>query len=139
MQLITDRTEADVLLGNAKGRYGTGDLNRVEAQVGAVLSQFAKMDIHPGLQVKTDWLLTDLFSPESWPVRSQMQRYLENVRILCRALNMEMPLPESMERLTWEGANQIEQALSAAGSRAEGVIGTYQFSGEVFAGEELYI
>lgn len=136
MQLIIDRTEADVLLRNEKGYYKSSDLNRVEAFTEALLPLLPQMDIHLTLETKTDWALTDAFSQDSWPVKRQMQRYLGNVRALCDAVGLQPALPESMERLTHIGANQIEQALLDVHGRIEGVLSTYRFSGEVFAGEE---
>lgn len=136
MQLITDRVEADVLLGNEKGHYGSSDLNRVEAFAEALLQQLPQLDIHLALETKTDWTLRDSFSPDTWPVKSQMRRYLGNVRTLCECLQLAPALPERMEKLTHIGANQIEKALLDVQSRIEGVCSTYRFSGEVFAGEE---
>ena len=136
MQLITDRTEADVLLGNQKGRYGCSDLNRVEGIVGELLAQLPELDLHLSLDTRTDWALTDVFSPETWPVKSQMERYLGNIRAFCGVLGLQPELPQSMDFLTYEGANQIEQALLLAGKRIEAVQNTYRFSGELIAGEE---
>lgn len=136
MRLITDRSEADVLLMNEKGRYGSVDLNRVEAFVGTLLQQLPELDIHISLETKTDWALTDSFSSDAWPVKSQMERYLGNVMALCEVLRLAPELPESMEKLTHLGANQIEQALLFAQERVDAVKNTYRFSGELIAGEE---
>lgn len=112
MEFITDRSREDVILENSKGSYGAEDLNRVEENVKLLMQAVETMgDICPGLRVKTDWNLPEVFSPEEWPVKSQMERYLENVKILCQAYGLLPQLPSSMEHLTWEGANQIEQAL----------------------------
>lgn len=136
MQLITDRTEADVLLGTQKGRYGCSDLNRVEGAVAALLPRLLPLDIRLLLQTKTDWAFCDAFSAENWPVKSQMRRYLLNVQSLCAALGLQPELPESMEQLSFTGANQIEQALLLAERHIAAVQNTFRYSGDVFAGEE---
>lgn len=136
MDLITDRTEADVLLGNEKGRYGYADLNRVEAAVAELCALAKKLDIHQNLTVKTDWAAPDLFSVRDWPTESQMHRYLENIRSVCAALGTVPVLPQTMEKLDWQGANQIEQALQTAHLRLQSVLQTYHYSGECYAGEE---
>lgn len=136
MNLITDRTRADVLLGNEKGRYGDADLNRVEQAVQTLCALAKKLDIHLSLQVKTDWALPGAFSAQSWPVKSQMKRYLDNVRSLCGGLSLQMPLPETMTGLDFAGANRIEKALVEADLRLQGVLQTYHYSGECYAGEE---
>ena len=136
MNLITNRTEADVFLGNENGRYRYTDLNRVEQAVAELLTLSARLDIHPKLVTKTDWGLPGEFSAEAWPTKEQMERYLGNVHALCDALSLKANLPETMEHLTFVGANEIENALLSAYSRVQGVLSIYQFSGEFYAGEE---
>ena len=136
MEFVTDRTETDVLLKTAKGCYGVQDLNRVEEAVAQLCVLAAQLDIHPGLTVKIDWCLPEAFSPAQWATREQMERYLDNVRRLCEAVEMKAELPSSMEHLTWEGANGIEQALLLVYSRIQNILQAFRFSGEIFAGEE---
>ena len=135
MNLITDRTKADVLLGNEKGRYGIADLNRVEGAVAELLVLAKPLDINIE-QVKTDWSLPGAFSTTEWPTVGQMRRYLGNVCRLCRAVEVMANLPASMEDLNWEGANQIERALLAVETRINHIIEVFRYSGEFFAGEE---
>lgn len=139
MELITNRTEADVLLGNAKGTYGYTDLNRVEQAVAELCSLATRLDIHKNLTIKTDWGLPGTFSADTWPTAEQMARYLGNVHALCDALSLETNLPETMAHLTFVGANEIENALLSAYHRVQGIFNTYQFSGEIYAGEENVI
>ncbi len=139
MNFVTDRTREDVLLGTPKGTYGREDLNRVEQAVRELTVLAQKLDISCTLQIKTDWGLPGLFSADQWPTAEQMQRYLSNVHRLCTALEVAMALPHTMEKLTWQGANQIEQALQAAHTRVQNILQVFQFSGELFAGEENYL
>lgn len=136
MQLITDRTELDALLKNEKGVYGYADLNRVEAAVGEIAALFPILDIGLDLKIKTDWGLPDTFSTASWPVASQMQRYLGNVRAIKSTFGVTVSMPNSMDRLTWIGANNVEKVLKAAMDRATGTIESFRYSGEIYSGEE---
>lgn len=136
MELITNRTEADVLLENARGTYGYEDLNRVEAAVEQLCALVKQLDIHLDLTTKTDWELPGVFNVATWPTAEQMARYLDNVCALCDALDLKANLPETMAHLTFEGANKIENALLLVYNRVQGVLQTYQFSGEFYAGEE---
>lgn len=136
IQLITDRTKSDVLLGTEKGCYGAADLNRVERAVEELYRLAKAMDVPYVPQVKIDWALPELFSAEQWPTQRQMARYLRNVSRLCEAVEIAASLPPSMEHLTWEGANQIESALLAVHTRIQNVLCTLRYSGEIFAGEE---
>ena len=126
LELITDRTQYHVTLLNrlrkkswsnmtaseqsvwygeaAKGAYNYTDLNRVEAAV----KELAEM-LGLTLTTKTDWTLWDV------PVASDMERYLGNVVAIRDAcpVSVEFPdLPDSMNGLTYEGANHIEEVLS---------------------------
>ena len=136
MNLITDRTKADVLLGTEKGNYGAADLNRVETAVQELFALAKAVDVPYVPEVKTDWTFPELFSAQNWPTQGQMVRYLENVHRLCRAVEIGAALPVSMEGLNWEGANAIEQALLSVYERIQTIKQAFRFSGELFAGEE---
>lgn len=136
MNLITDRTYADVLAGNEKGCYGAGDLNRVESAVGVLQALMPALDLHPGLTTKTDWAACDTFSTQEWPTESGMQRYLQNVQTVCTLCRVQTELPQSMNGLSWEKANAIEAALLEAERHIQGVMKNFNYSGFVFAGEE---
>lgn len=103
MVLITDRGPGS--------QYTYEDLNRVEAAVEQLQAMAAQAGIALTLETKTDWAMPGVFDEKTWPAYSQMQRYLGNVRAMRDALGLESPLPESMNYLTWQQANQIEQAL----------------------------
>lgn len=137
IDLITDRTEADVLSGGIAGGYSYNDLNRVEEAVQFLDLLAQDLDIHLDLLTKTDWGPPEEFSAETWPVDSQMARYLGNVKALCTSMNLDVPLPATMRFLTVEGANNIERALEKVCEHIQNIIQTYQYSGELFAGEEI--
>ncbi len=136
MQLVTDRTKTDVLLGTEKGQYGFADLNRVEQAVAELSAAAENLDIHYTPVVKTDWGAPGVFSSETWPTKEQMIRYLDNVSRLCQVVEINAALPSTMENLTWEGANDIEQALLFVYERIKNILQILQYSGEFFAGEE---
>ena len=137
MNLVTDRTLEDVLSGNEKGVYAYTDLNRVEQAVANLCDLARSLDVLLQLDIKQNWQRPGAFSVEAWPVESQMQRYLGNVAEVLKGLDISAPLPRSMADLNYKGANQIEQALVLAWERIMCVTQAFQYSGEVFAGEEL--
>lgn len=137
MDFVTDRTESDALLGNERGVYSYTDLNRVEAAVRDLAAELSDIGYKISLVTKTDWGLPGDFSAKDWPVESQMDRYLRNVRYIRNFFPASIRLPTSMEGLTWEGANNIEKVLKNAAERIAGIKQTWRYSGEVFAGEEL--
>ena len=129
MDLITNRTEGAV--------YGYADLNRVESAVKIIADHLSSMGINVSLNTKTNWAPPENFSPELWPVQSQMKRYLENVEVIKNLFPNSVRLPSSMSSLTWTGANNIEKVLSIALERIDGIQSTYKYSGELYAGEEI--
>ena len=139
MEFVTDRTLADVQQGTAKGSYSAEDLNRVESAVKELSRLAAALDVCYEPITKTDWATAGVFSANTWPTLSQMQRYLQNVSDLCSAIEIKADLPRSMEELDWQGANRIEEALQAVDIRVHSILQAFQYSGELFAGEECCI
>ena len=135
MKFVTDRTESDVLLRTEKGVYGPEDLNRVESAVQELARMALALDVHVSPTVKTNWNVQSVFSADEWPVAANLARYLRNVWDLCNACSVNKPLPASMDCMTWEDANNIENALQSVYDRILSVVQTYKFSGELFAGE----
>ncbi len=91
----------EVIATNAtKGAYNYSDLNRVERAV-AELSD----ELGLGLITKTDWTMWDV------PRASDMERFLQNIETIRNAEGISTALPESMNELTYSGANNIETVL----------------------------
>lgn len=137
MNLITDRTESDSLLENEKGTYSYADLNRVELAVSQIAEQITTLGFALSLQTKTDWSLPENFSVKTWPTESQMIRYLQNIADIKKLFIIPTQIPETMEKLDWAGANNIEKVLQVAFSRIAGIKQSYRYSGEIYAGEEI--
>lgn len=105
---ITDRTELDVIARNEKGTYNATDLNRVGECVQILADVLNEYGYVVSVETKIDWQETDI------PTESQMEIYLNNVNALTDAfytLGDTPPLPESIQRLGWQGANSIERVL----------------------------
>lgn len=134
--LITDRTEADVLLGNAKGRYRYTDLNRVETAVTELCGLARQLGHGCDLCTKTDWGIPGTFPEESWMTETQAARYLQNVRTLCDRFAVKIALPETLSGLDHNGANAIEQALAQVSGHIQAIGQTFSYSGDFYAGEE---
>lgn len=129
IDFIINRTEESV--------YGYTDLNRVETAVQIVATEFPALG-YPAinLEVKTDWFWPDDFDATQWPTKSQMKRYLNNIKVIKEPFPGLPDLPSTMDNLTWIGANNIERVLQEAIRRIKGIKQSYQHSGELYAGEE---
>lgn len=153
LNLITDRTQADVdyvarisakgwsgmtdseksewLLG-LKGSYNYTDLNRVGNAVTYVSGRLTDAGYFVPVSPKIDWTDSDI------PKESDMQTYLEDVEILRSALTVlpETPeVPEDMEELTYEEANDIERILLVVDALITNMINAYFYSNEINCGE----
>lgn len=106
--LITDRRQSDVGV-NAKGSYNASDLNRVGE---ACAYLYAALTLYgsgvPGYTaLRTDWTQTDV------PTAADMNAYLSSVAALKSVFQTAIELPDTLSRLTVEGANNIERVLYA--------------------------
>lgn len=86
-----------------KGAYNYSDLNRVERAVEEISERMGL-----GLTTKTYWTMWDI------PTASDMTRYISNIKAIANAIGSTMVLPESMDKLTYEAANDIEKILLEA-------------------------
>ena len=154
MAFITNRTQGDVArrqaleqkgianmtdtelaewLAPSKGAYNYTDLNRVEEAVAKLTSYLEALDRGDGLYPTRRWSASDV------PTQTDMQRYIANIKAIHAALpelHHIMPkAPETMVKLTYEGANAIEEILSLAMQYVESRIQAYPFSGEIYGGE----
>ena len=145
MELITDRTQADVnrvkelaakgkagtwttaeraeWLAGMKGAYNYTDWNRVESAVAELASMLGV-----SLETVTTWSATNV------PTEADATRYLANVRKLktvCQGLSGTPNAPESMQHMTYIKANDIEKILADI----ETVIYSWTRCGEAYCGE----
>lgn len=107
-----------------KGAYNYSDLNRVESAV----AEFQKATGLSSLDPKIErWQMWDV------PTRTDMERYINNVKKIRKAfLSEDIPLPNGMDFLNYENANQIEEVLSKAWATIKNAS---LHSGEIFCGE----
>ena len=126
MPCITDRTQADVnrvralnakgwenmteaerteWLGGLKGAYNVSDLNRVGHNVAYLAELLGGYGYSVTVSPKVNWQINDIPSVED------MDAYLSDVETLKAAFYGTTPLPESMNKLSYIDANNIEKLL----------------------------
>ena len=156
LNLITDRTQADVDRGlylsglwtggtftgtddelaewnsDLKGFYNASDLNRVGNAMNYVANRFTESEYHPVISPKIDWTESDI------PREADMAHYLADLSTLRGVLEV-MPttpeVPEDMDGLTYQEANNIEQILLDIDRLLTNIFATWVYSGDVFSGE----
>lgn len=105
-----------------KGAYNFSDLNRVERAV----AEIAEI-IGVSVTTKTDWNGWDI------PTRTDLERYLNNIRLLQEICGETTVLPENLSKLTYSTANTIELVLLRCRNIAENAIRC----GEIICGEVI--
>jgi len=132
LDLITDRTAADVAQGTDKGFYNASDLNRVGAAVEYIAGRFAALGYACPVTVKKDWLTSDA------PTQRQMETYRQNIVTLrgqIAVMQSTPNAPASMAGLDYVKANNIEQILLDLDALIDKLIKSWYFSGDLYAGE----
>lgn len=139
-KLIFDRTASDVEYARnnpsaeewLKGCYNYIDLNRVEGWCKYLSDLLNSYGYDNLINEKTDWNVKDIQTPE------QMKRYLNNVKILMETfvLKNDTPqLPESIDKLTFQKANDIEKILFDINELIENMEAMFRYSDTFYSGE----
>ena len=132
LQLIADRTAADVSARRRKGFYNALDLIRVGEAMAYLEAQFNSVGISVSVSPKLDWQLSDI------PTHTQAIRYLQDVGVLRGKLTEfreTVSLPGSLAALTWGRANDIEAILLDAEKLIRDIILSYRhYSGRTISG-----
>lgn len=119
--LITDRT--------GPGGYDWTDFDRVQAAAEYLRDILVSAGYVVELAPLPTWTRADIPTPE------QLGDYLANVRRLRDVLAVEAALPGTMARLTWQGANAIEEALRQVETLLDNMAQSWFYSGDLFCGE----
>lgn len=134
-QLIFDRVLSDVLNHAKKGYYNAEDLNRIEGITGTIAGKLTQLGLTVQLSNKSDWAMSDFPTPE------QCNRILSNIRLLLNTIPVgsETPeLPESMEKIDYLKANDIEKILYDIDRLTDYVMANWRYSNDVYAGEGYF-
>lgn len=105
LYLITDRTQQDVTERNPKGYYAASDLNRVGYAMDYLANIIRGYGYMLEVHTKTDW--TD----EDWKLTVEMVKYLQSLNNLKAVFSTMVELPETMEKIDYQDANNIEFLL----------------------------
>lgn len=130
--LITDRSESDVAQKNSRGTYNASDLNRVASAAKTIHDMLHLLGYNstPEIPAKT-WEINEI------PGVSALAAHHNAVigQDVLHYAAKKHPLPESLQNLNYEGANNIERFLRDTYYAAKRIPEAYVYSGEVFGGE----
>lgn len=130
--LITDRTQADVDARNGKGTYNASDLNRVAAAMNYVAGRLEAAGYDPHISPKTGWKDDDWVGPAAQAVYLGC---LAELRSQFAMMQTTPPVPNDMEKLTYQEANDIEQILTDIDRLITNMTFAWMYSGDLYSGE----
>lgn len=103
--LITDRTDRDT---GDKGHYNCLDLIRVNEALDYVAELLRGAGYIVSVNTRKDWSMNDI------PTPAEMAVYIQNIQAIKNTMEYLSTTPQpprTMNRLTWQQANDIEQLL----------------------------
>lgn len=127
--LIFDRTQNDVEQGTSKGYYNYTDLNRVEAWCEYLANLLTSYSYPVSITIKKNWTMSDL------PNVNDMERIRSNVNAIKTAFHAYTNIPENLEYMTIEKANDIEKILSEIDFLTKNMISSFRYSNTFNSGE----
>lgn len=135
--LIYDRTQADVTyaLNNPdsssflKGAYNYTDLNRIETWCEYIKNQLNTYNYFVNIVTKTDWTMED------FPTKYELKRIRDNVELLKESFMAFTKVPDNLEKMTYEKANDLEKVLYEINNLIRNMIASFLYSGTFYSGE----
>ena len=127
--LIYDRTQMDLTNLTSKAYYNYTDLNRIEQWCEYLSKILNNYNYFVNIVTKTNWTMLDL------PTQSEMERIRGNINTLKEAYFSFTQIPENLEYMTIEKANDIEKILYEINELLENMIRAFYYSNDLFCGE----
>lgn len=127
--LIYDRSNSDLLNKTSKGHYNVSDLNRVEEWCEYLANLLTSYSYKVDVQVKKNWQRSD------FPTSSEMERIRQNINRLKKVYFSFTQIPENLEYMTIEKANDIEKILFEIDTLLNNMISQFNYCGEINSGE----
>lgn len=127
--LIFDRTQEDVDNLTNKGKYRYTDLNRVEQWCEYLANELTNYSYLVSIVTKTNWTMNDRATP------LEMERIRSNVAKIKEAYLSFSSVPDSLEYMTIQKANDIEKVLYEIDGLLDKMPSTFYYSGEKYCGE----
>lgn len=128
--LIYDRSNSDLLNKTSKGHYNVSDLNRVEEWCEYLTNLLTSYSYKVDIQVKKNWQRSD------FPTSSEMERIRQNINRLKEAYFSFTQIPENLEYMTIEKANDIEKILFEIDTLLNNMENNFTYCGVASCGQD---
>lgn len=127
--LIFDRTKNDLEQKTPKSYYNYTDLNRIEAWCEYLANLLTSYSYPVSITIKKNWTMSDL------PNTTDMERIRSNVDKIKTAFHAYTGVPENLNYMTIEKANDIEKILSELDFLTKNMISSFRYSNTFNSGE----
>ena len=127
--LIFDRTQNDLEQKTPKGYYNYTDLNRIETWCEYLANLLNSYSYPVSITIKKNWNMSDL------PNVNDMERIRSNVNAIKTVFHAYTNIPENLEYMTIEKANDIEKILSELDFLTKNMISSFRYSNTFNSGE----
>jgi len=129
---LTAEEKAEYLAG-MKGAYNYKDFNRLGEAISYLVEQMKKLDIHDSSIVpKVDWAMGDT------PTQSQVRNLLScltKLRVKLSLPDNAPSVPNSLDKLTYQMANDMELLLWMIDQRITQTTAAFRYSGTMYCGQ----
>lgn len=132
---MTEEERAEWLVGDMKGAYNKGDLNRVGEALNYLhdrLNAAGYITYQTTFAAKTNWTVASI------PTADDLTHYLKcvsNIRAAMARFANTPPAPSDTGALDYIEANNIEQILIDVETLINNMLASRHYCGELFAGE----
>lgn len=129
---LTAEEKAEYLAG-MKGAYNYTDFNRLGEAIAYLVERMKKLDIHDSSIVpKVDWAMGD--TPTQSQVRNLLS-YLTKLRAKLSLPDNTPSVPNSLDKLTYQTANDMELLLWMIDQRITQTTTAFRYSGTMYCGQ----
>lgn len=129
---LSAEEKAEYLAG-MKGAYNYTDFNRLGEAVAYLVERMKELDIHDSSIIpKVDWVMGDT------PTQSQVSNLLSYLTKLRAKLSLpdDAPsVPNSLDKLTYQTANDMELLLWMIDQRITQTTAAFRYSGTMYCGQ----
>ena len=127
--LIFDRTQNDLEQKTPKSYYNYTDLNRVETWCEYLANLLTSYSYPVSISIKKNWAMSDL------PNVNDIERIRSNVNAIKTVFHAYTDVPENLNYMTIEKANDIEKILSELDFLTKNMISSFRYSYTFNSGE----
>lgn len=129
---LSAEEKAEYLAG-MKGAYNYTDFNRIGEAISYLVERMKELDIHDSSIIpKVDWVMGDT------PTQSQVSNLLSCLTKLRAKLSLpdDAPsVPNSLDKLTYQTANDMELLLWMIDQRITQTTAAFRYSGTMYCGQ----